>query len=186
MTDYNMTEQEIQKFEQEYNVKLPQDYREFLLAGFGGFGFNSRICGEFYSLDQLWVDDTVSCGQLPGETKEHDLEKPIPFISIGWESQGEFELAIITDPNYYGLVGLAIDGVVLDLSDLQPFSETIKNMVLEARRRSTPEYQKWYEDMFKVDNMGLTKYQKLLIAGEPVDFRGPDLPDDFDLDRDDR
>ena len=53
-------------------------------------------------------------------------------------------------------------------------------------QRFFDEYQKWYEDMFKVDNMGLTKYQKLLIAGEPVDFRGPDLPDDFDLDRDDR
>ena len=181
----SVTAEDIDNFEKTNECKLPEDYKKFLLEGFGGIYTPSPIYSNFYSLSEVYnevynKEDKLDI-RFPGDINFHKLNENISFITVGWIRQGEFELVIFTSGPYAGMTGWFIDGVAIDIHGKETFSDVIDTDIIYTYvRRTQPEWQKWYHENFITDDPS-----GLLIVRDPnnppSDFEGPDLPEGFQI-----
>lgn len=179
-----VTTEDIANFEKKEKCKLPEDYKKFLLEGFGGIYTPSPIHSNFYLLSEVYYFECIKEDNIdirfPGDEDFHELNENLSFVIVGWIGQGEEELVIFTSGPYAGMTGWFIDGVAIDIPGKETFSDVIdKDIIYTYVRRTQPEWQKWYHEYFTTDSSGL-----LLIRdpnNPPSDFEGPDLPEGFQI-----
>ena len=179
-----VTVEDIDNFEKTNKCKLPEDYKKFLLEGFGGIYTPSPIHSNFYLLSEVCYFECIKEDNIdirfPGDEDFHELNENLSFVIVGWIGQGEEELVIFTSGPYAGMTGWFIDGVAIDISGKETFSDVIdKDLIYTYVRRTQPEWQKWYHEYFTTDLSGL-----LLVKDPnnmPIDFEGPDLPEGFQI-----
>lgn len=181
----SVTTEDIANFEKKEKCKLPEDYKKFLLEGFGGIYTPSPRKSNFYPLSEVChfeciKEDNIDI-RFPGDEDFHELNENISFVIVGWIGQGEEELVIFTSGPYAGTIGWFIDGVAIDVSGNETFSDIIDTDIIYTYvRRTQPEWQKWYHENFITDDPS-----GLLIVRDPnnppIDFEGPDLPEGFQI-----
>lgn len=180
-----VTVEDIANFEKKEKCKLPEDYKKFLLEGFGGIYTPSPRKSNFYSLSEVYPmeitkEDELVDIRFPEDEDFHKLNENISFIIVGWIGQGEEELVIFTSGPYAGMTGWFFDGVAIDIQGKKTFSDVIDTDIIYTYvRRIQPEWQEWYHKYFTTDSSGL-----LLVRDTnnmPIDFEGPDLPEGFQI-----
>ena len=180
-----VTVEDIDNFEKTNKCKLPEDYKKFLLEGFGGIYTPSPRQSNFYPLSEVCHFECIKEYNIdirfPGDEDFHELTENISFVIVGWIGQGEEELVIFTSGPYAGTIGWFFDGVAIAVLGNETFSDIIDTDIIYTYvRRTQPEWQEWYHENFITDDPS-----GLLIArnptNPPIDFEGPDLPEGFQI-----